>query len=170
VDEGDTFLTENTVFEEDDDLKKYYDSYPQTTSWAVLQLCVHRTIRKVGKGEELDNKYCFWPMSQPWVNHRPIDAALVGGDKGFINSLSTQQNVEWSTQEGISMPYSVTDEAMSSEENIDNLIFTRTVLMIWYTRQHCTFSQCTISDCPSPRPKKKVFEYCMFFDWLGTHQ
>jgi hypothetical protein len=119
VEEGNLFLTENMAFEESEDLKQYYDSYPQPTSWAVLQLFVHRTIRIVGKGDEPDNKYCFWPLSQPWVNHRPIDVSLIGGDQGYINSLSTRTSVEWSTQEGISVPYSVSDETVSAEDKIE---------------------------------------------------
>jgi hypothetical protein len=119
IDEGDEQVNEKMAVEDISRMNKYYDSYVQTTTWAGLQLFVHRTIRTVGKGEEEDNKYCFWPLSQPWVNHRPIDVSLVGEKGGFIDNLCNSPSVEWNSQQGFSIPYCVTDEKVDGSVVID---------------------------------------------------
>jgi hypothetical protein len=119
VREGKSFVTDGMALEDKENMEAYYDTYTESTSWAVLSLFVHRTIRKVGKGEEADNRYCYWPLSQPWVNHRPIDLNLIDGKNGYIESLSKETNLVWSSQQGFSVPYCVSNEAVGEDDKID---------------------------------------------------
>jgi hypothetical protein len=116
---GSEYVTDGMDLEDKVRLNEYYDSYLESTSWSVLSLFVHRTIRKVGKGLEDDNKYCFWPLSQPWVNHRPIDLGLIGGDGGYVDSLSSSTNLVWSSQQGFSLPYCVSNKIEGTAEQIE---------------------------------------------------
>jgi hypothetical protein len=116
---GTQFVKDNMFLEDNENMEKYYDAYTESTSWAVLSLFVHRTIRKVGKGEEEDNKYCYWPLSQPWVNHRPIDLSLIEGKDGYIESLSKETNHVWSVQQGFSLPYCISNDEVADDDKID---------------------------------------------------
>lgn len=104
---------------QENNFNEVYDSITENTTWSVLQLFVHRTIRRVGKGEEDDNKYCFWPLSQPMVNHRPVDLSLIGGPEGYIANLSKNKPPEWESQQGFAVPYSVSRSKVDEKKRIE---------------------------------------------------
>lgn len=116
---GGKYVRDGQEFDLEEKLNEYYDSYNDTTSWAVAQLFMHRTIRMVGKGEEEENKYCFWPLSQPYVNHRPLDVGLIAGEEGFISRLSNSTGNEWESQQAFMIPYCVTSDVVQKEKKVN---------------------------------------------------
>jgi hypothetical protein len=116
---GTKTLDEETEFDDEGNLNGFYDAYDETISWSVLQLFVHRTIRKVGKGADENNKYCFWPLSQPWVNHRPIEVKLLNQKEGYIERLSTSTSLVWGSQKALTMPYAVSTRKVKGDKKIE---------------------------------------------------
>ncbi len=112
-------VTENLFLSEQDRLNEYYDSINESPSWAVLQLFMHRTIREVGKGEEEGNKYCYWPLSQPWVNHRPIEVGLLDGPGGYISNLSHSTANQWEAQQAFTIPYLVSSVEVEEKKKVE---------------------------------------------------
>jgi hypothetical protein len=115
---GTKMVEGNTNLGEDERLNEYYDSLNQSTTWGVLQLFLHRTIRKVGRGNEEDNKYCFWPLSQPWVNHRSVELDLIEGSNGYIDNLRKSTTNEWESQQALCIPYCVSSENKEDKDKI----------------------------------------------------
>jgi hypothetical protein len=115
--QGDKYLptTIPTNFSEDMNITDYLDSVVESTSWSVTNLFMHRCIRVVNGGEEEDNKYCFWPLCQPMVNHRPVGVDFI---TGFVTAMKGKKSFHWENQSGAVIPYCVAKKDDDEEKAI----------------------------------------------------
>jgi hypothetical protein len=103
------------IMEEDINMADYYDVITENATWSMTSIFMHRCIRVVEKGYAEDNKYCLWPLCQPWVNHRPVGVKFIDE---FVKTMKMNKGIYWEGQSGASVPYCVDEKKEGSTDSI----------------------------------------------------